>query len=151
MAQDVNEVLVSKWQERLKRQSESGLTIEAFCRSEGISETVFYAWKRKLRGSVSARTGLRAAKPGRRSAKPRIAGRKRRKSQTVLAGDAAPSAAREFLQLPVRRAPSIPWIELSLVDGTVVRIPQENHAALTLVLQTLRPESSGLLAEAQHA
>jgi hypothetical protein len=33
----------------------------------------------------------------------------------------------------------------------VVRIPQENHAALSIVLRTLLPESSGPLAEARHA
>ena len=38
----------------------------------------------------------------------------------------------------------MPWIELTLVDGTVVRIPQENHAALGIVLRTLRPEGGGL-------
>jgi hypothetical protein len=38
-----------------------------------------------------------------------------------------------------------------LVDGTVVRIPQENLAALTTVLRTLRAEGSdGLLGEARH-
>jgi hypothetical protein len=47
---------------------------------------------------------------------------------------------------------SIPWIELTLVDGTVVRIPQENLAAPTTVLRTLRADNnSGPLAEARHA
>jgi hypothetical protein len=47
---------------------------------------------------------------------------------------------------------SIPWIELTLVDGTVVRIPQENLAALTTVLRTLRADNSdGPVGEARHA
>jgi hypothetical protein len=46
---------------------------------------------------------------------------------------------------------SMPWIELMLVDGTVVRIPQENHAALSIVLRTLRPAGGGPLTEAWHA
>jgi hypothetical protein len=53
--------------------------------------------------------------------------------------------------LPVRSVRSMPWIELTLADGTVIRIPQENHAALSIVLRTLRPESSEPLAEARHA
>jgi len=57
----------------------------------------------------------------------------------------------EFLRLPVRGVRSMPWIELTLVDGTVVRIPQENLAALSTVLRTLRPEGGGPLAEARHA
>jgi hypothetical protein len=34
--------------------------------------------------------------------------------------------------------PSSPWIELTLVDGTLVRIPQENTAAFTMLLRVLR-------------
>jgi hypothetical protein len=46
----------------------------------------------------------------------------------------------------------MPWIELTLVDGTVVRVPQENLAALTTVLRTLRADNNnGPLAEARHA
>jgi hypothetical protein len=46
----------------------------------------------------------------------------------------------------------MPWIELTLVDGTVVRIPQENHIALAIVLRTLRSEGNGdRLAGARHA
>jgi len=46
--------------------------------------------------------------------------------------------AEDFLQLPVRGLRSSPWIELSLVDGTLVRIPQENLTALTTLLRVLR-------------
>jgi hypothetical protein len=46
----------------------------------------------------------------------------------------------------------MPWIELTLADGTVVRIPQENHAALGIVLRTLQSEGGGEpFAEARHA
>ncbi|MGD0900196.1 MAG: hypothetical protein ABR915_20370 [Thermoguttaceae bacterium] len=33
-----------------------------------------------------------------------------------------------------------PWIELALPDGTVVRLPQQNLAALAVVLRALRGE-----------
>jgi hypothetical protein len=69
----------------------------------------------------------------------------------VPANKPATKHPQEFVRLPVRGVRSIPWIELTLVDGTVVRIPQENLAALTTVLRTLRAEGSdGLLGEARH-
>jgi len=45
-----------------------------------------------------------------------------------------------------------PWIELRLVDGTLVRIPQENLAALTTLLRMLRGDDrEGPGGEASHA
>ena len=41
------------------------------------------------------------------------------------ASSAAPHAT-GFLQLPLASAPQSPWIELSLADGIVVRVPQQN-------------------------
>ena len=41
MAQEL--VLLTEWRERLKRQSESGLTVEAFCQQEGVSTSMFYS------------------------------------------------------------------------------------------------------------
>ena len=40
MAQEV--ALLTEWRERLARQSESELTIEAFCKKEGVSTSMFY-------------------------------------------------------------------------------------------------------------
>ena len=57
-----------------------------------------------------------------------------------------------FLQLPVMAAQSSPWIELTLADGTLVRVPQQNTAALTSVLRILRGESLDRLdMEIRHA
>ncbi len=36
------------WRQRLKRHSNSGQTISAFCASEGVSCASFHAWKRRL-------------------------------------------------------------------------------------------------------
>jgi len=51
-----------------------------------------------------------------------------------------PTAAPGFLQLPVTAVRPSPWIELVLPDGTIVRLPQQNLAALTMVLRVLRGE-----------
>ena len=46
----------------------------------------------------------------------------------------------------------MPWIELTLADGTVVRLPQENLEALSMVLQALQAEHrGGMTSETRHA
>ena len=37
------------WTERLQRFAGSGLSVSAFCKSEGVSQQSFYHWKSKLR------------------------------------------------------------------------------------------------------
>jgi hypothetical protein len=37
-----------RWQRRLHRFRDSGLTVTAFCEREGISAASFYAWRRRL-------------------------------------------------------------------------------------------------------
>ena len=54
-----------------------------------------------------------------------------------------------FLQLPVTAVRPSPWIELVLPDGTVVRLPQQNLAALVTVLRVLRGEPAALCAGEQ--
>ena len=51
-----------------------------------------------------------------------------------------PTPAPGFLQLPLTSGRSSPWIELALADGTVVRLPSQNLAALVTVLRVLRGE-----------
>jgi hypothetical protein len=53
---------------------------------------------------------------------------------------AAPPRPTDFLQLPVRAAQATPWIELAMADGTILRLPQQNLAALIAVLRVLRGE-----------
>jgi transposase-like protein len=36
------------WAERLRRFSQSGLTVAAFCQRDGVSVSSFYQWRRKL-------------------------------------------------------------------------------------------------------
>jgi len=56
------------------------------------------------------------------------------------------------LELPVVGTRSGTWIELTLVDGTIVRIPQQNLAALQTVFTILRGGAMASLAgEVSHA
>jgi hypothetical protein len=149
MAQEV--VLVTEWRERLKRQPESGLTVEAFCKEEGVSTSMFYRWQRHFQNPSPEPTASEAADTAHHPGKRRGGRPRGPRTDAALAGEPATEPPREFLRLPLRSVRSMPWIELTLVDGTVVRIPQENCAALSTVLRTLRPEGNGLLAEARHA
>ena len=152
MARQVNQVLWDQWRQRTERQGTSGLSIVAFCRREGVSPAAFHAWKRKLRRSgSSARQPAREAAPARRSRMRPVCGSLRQRLQHLPA-KSLPAHAEGFLQLPVRGVRSSPWIELSLVDGTLVRIPQENLAALTTLLRVLRgDEGAGVGSEARRA
>ena len=144
-------VLVTEWRERLKRQSESGLTVEAFCQEEGVSTSMFYRWQRHFQNPSSGATASEAADTARRPGRKRGGRPGRLSANGESASELSAKSPPGFLRLPVRNAQSMPWIELTLVDGTVVRIPQENHAALIAVLRTLRPEGREPLAEARHA
>lgn len=51
------EVRRQVWAERLRRYSQSGLTVAAFCDQERVSLPSFYQWRRKLDGSPDGRVG----------------------------------------------------------------------------------------------
>jgi hypothetical protein len=138
MARQVNQVLWDQWRQRTERQGTSGLSIVAFCRREGVSPAAFHAWKRKLRNLAPASQPAPKATPAHRSRRRPVANSLHQVRQHLPARSPAPPQAADFLQLPVRGVRSSPWIELSLVDGTLVRVPQENLAALTTLLRVLR-------------
>ena len=145
-------VLLTQWRERLKRQSESGQTVDAFCQQEGVSTSMFYRWQRQLQSRSSTATTAQKIGTAKYAGKKRAKLSSRHRSELAPGGGPATEHPPEFLRLPLRGVRSMPWIELTLVDGTVVRIPQENHAALAIVLRTLRPENNGeRLAGARHA
>jgi hypothetical protein len=57
-----------------------------------------------------------------------------------------------FLQLPVTASQAAPWIELVMADGTILRLPQQNLAALITALRVLRGERLELPSgESRHA
>ena len=143
----VNQVLWEQWRERLERQRRSGLSIAEFCRKEGVSAVTFHTWKRKLRDEAvvrsaeigaADRSGTDEGAPRRQAGTGSQAISPSRKPRRPRAGVAVRTGSANFLQLPVLGARSGPWIELTLVDGTIVRIPQQNLAALQTVFAILR-------------
>ena len=72
MAQDV--ALLTQWKERLKRQEESGMTIEAFCEKEGVSTSMFYRWRRHLQDSTAEPAATEQANVAKQAGKKRDGG-----------------------------------------------------------------------------
>lgn len=62
MPRSANPALETLWRRRMRQQPESGLTIQQFCKREGVSTASFHAWKRRL--------ALRAAFPTTTSVAP---------------------------------------------------------------------------------
>lgn len=125
MTRKVNQVLRDEWRKRIQRQQQSDVTVAKFCEREGVSAATFYEWKRKLRVPRSPRI----KKVGGRRKVGSLMRRQRESSAT-------PSNV-PFVQLPLSAPPASPWIEVVLAEGTVVRLPQQNLAALQTVLRTL--------------
>ncbi len=56
----------SKWAGLISEQSQSGETVEAFCRERGLTSSQFYTWRKRLRGSVAERLlEVQVARPAR--------------------------------------------------------------------------------------
>jgi transposase-like protein len=152
MTRQVNQVLWDQWRQRIERQGESGLSIAEFCRRENVSAHSFYVWRRNLRRTAAQRRELRAEARGHRSRRRGAAAPSRRQLPRHRTGSAAPTHTTAFLPLPVTATQSLPWIELALADGTILRLPQQNLTALITVLRILRGERLELPAgETRHA
>jgi transposase len=38
------------WQQLISEHKQSGLTVKAFCRKQGVSEALFYSWRKRIVG-----------------------------------------------------------------------------------------------------
>ena len=48
-----NREVASKWSDLISEQSQSGQTVEAFCRERGLTTSQFYTRRKRLRGSAA--------------------------------------------------------------------------------------------------
>ena len=140
MARAVNQVRWDQWRHLMARQRASGLSVAEFCRRENVSRQGFHVWKRKLGQKTSAQHGSGGAARAQRCRKRRPLVMSRRQPRHAPTKPMMPTPAAGFLQLPVTAVRPSPWIELALPDGTVVRLPPQNLAALIAVLRVLRGE-----------
>jgi hypothetical protein len=104
--------LHARWRERVRLQSQSGLTISQYCIREGISAAAFHAWKRRLR---LINLADRRAKPP------------------------APPA---FVPITLQASADPPVIEADLPNGVRLRFPTADaHLACRLVRLVARARS----------
>lgn len=58
---------VESWRELVGRQAESGLSVQAFCRREGLNAWTFYGWRSRLGAGAAAEgppaSGSRGGEP----------------------------------------------------------------------------------------
>lgn len=47
-----------RWAELIRQQSQSNLSVSAFCREHGISDQSFYGWRKRLAGTRPLRFAL---------------------------------------------------------------------------------------------
>src|ERR1700689_2922974 len=55
--------LQKKWQELIRQQQQSKLSVSAFCRQHGFSDQAFYYWRKRLAASEPVRFALVGASP----------------------------------------------------------------------------------------
>lgn len=118
MAGRVEESVWAERREWIRKQEESGLSVARFCRDNSLHEGNFHAWR------------LRFAK---------LSGQSQVGTVKAAGG---PQALQAFVQLPVPPVTMVAgsgpsWIEVSLADGMVVRVPASNLSALEAVLSSL--------------
>ena len=116
----------SVWDERrqwLEKQRNSGLSVAGFCRENGLTVASFNFWRKKFNGAAGG-DGHSRNNSARRSA--------------------------AFIQVPLPTESlgrvKATWVEISLADGMVVRVPGSNLSALKAVLSTL-----SVAGESNHA
>ena len=85
-----------EWQERLKNQQESGLSLDVFCLQEGVSKSTYYRWVRALQNGIP---------------------------DALLEEDAerkqAESGEAHFLPVTIKASP----VEVELPNGTKLKLP----------------------------
>ncbi len=107
----------AKWQKLITEAARSGRSIRAFCLERGVTEGQFYAWRRRLNGSVQG------------AARPRTEG--------AVAG-ATFALVQQTGATPECATASV---ELIWADGRRLRIrPGTDAATLRTVLTVLEPE-----------
>jgi len=137
MGRRIDSTELEQRREWVRKQVESGLSAARFCRENTLNPNCFHTWKRGLLATQSkaARTNSKRTTP-KSVAIESVA----IKSRT---GSKRPSS---FLQIPASIPSSPTWVEVSMADGIVVRVPAANLAALKMVLSSLKADREGAYA-----
>jgi len=60
------------WREMIAKQGGNGLSVRAFCEQNGLRDTAFYGWRKRLRDTTPARFALVEAGAAQRTAAERL-------------------------------------------------------------------------------
>ena len=132
------------WQAVVRRQTRSGLSVAAFCRSQGVAEASFYAWKRRLAEAGVEANGPRrstaplAATPTATPKTSRKTARKTRLKPPSRAAGKTPAAPAGFVPVRITDEPRPAMIQVRWPGGLSVRIPAEcDRADVEAVLKAV--------------
>jgi transposase-like protein len=125
MGRRVDSALWDQRRELVQKQLRSGLSVGEFCRENALNLNNFQAWKRRLK-RTDQDDKLSTQQPSRIK---------------LLRGNTESIGHPAFVQIPTSTVASSSWIEVSLSEGIVVRVPSTNLAALRMVLGVLKPAS----------
>lgn len=110
-----------EWQERLQRWQQSGESVRAFCRREGLQESAFFAWRRELERRRQERQSVQA-----------------KEKQAKLS---TPAKATRFLSVQVAaesKVGDLAGVEILLGKGLAIRVqPGFDRHTLLEVLSVL--------------
>jgi transposase-like protein len=112
-----NSEVVATWRRHFRSQPRSGLSIEKYCRREGIAAGTFYAWKRRLKISKATVTPTKG-----------------KRKRNTAGGNSVGTKRGGFVQVPLTIGSSI---EVHFPDGTLVSLPSNNLDILSTTLQAL--------------
>jgi hypothetical protein len=115
-------VLERQWRERVANWQASGLSVRAFCVTNGLTEPTFHFWKRELR----ARDQAMASSPRRPTKSPPAT---------------SPAAHPKFVPLTVLPAATLA-VEVRCPSGHVVCLPECDVASLASLFAALNPPAS---------
>jgi hypothetical protein len=147
MARSTDPKRVALWRTRFQRYPRSGLSVSRFCAVEGMSESSFYYWQKKL-GPVRRRPPARAGDRATRCADYPV----RRADRGGLAEDRGVCFKDCGLFQPVTLVPATSGVVVRLPGGTQIEVAAGQLDAIrAVVAETVRVSASKVATESSSA
>lgn len=129
MARSTDPKKVALWRTRFQRYPGSGLSVARFCAAEGVSESSFYYWQKKL-GSIQRRPPARAENRATRCVDDPV----RRADRGGLAEDRDACFEDRGLFQPVTVVPAMSGVVVRLPGGTQIEVAAGQLDAIRAVV-----------------
>jgi hypothetical protein len=135
------------WRTRFQRYPGSGLSVARFCATEGVSESSFYYWQKKL-GAIRRRPPARAGDRATRCANYPV----RRADRGGLAGDRDACFEDRGLFQSVTVVPATSGVVVRLPGGTQIEVAAGQLDAIrAVVAETVSVSASKVATESSSA